>query len=82
MSTDIDKPADPQERWTSGTSIDGKGTFSFVNAEAHGQEPKLGMAKVPEVHAQKEQMQAANGTDGTDTEESHKPLIDTVKDAL
>ena len=39
MSTDIDKPADPKTRWTSGPSIDGKGTFSFVHAEPHGHEP-------------------------------------------
>ena len=56
MSTDISKPADPKERWTSGPSVDGKGTFTFVNAEPHGQEPSLGMATVPETYAQEEQM--------------------------
>ena len=56
ISTDINKPEDPKERWTTGASIDGKGTFSFAHAEAHGQEPELGFAKVPEVHAQNEQM--------------------------
>ncbi len=74
MSTDISKPADPKQRWTSGKSIDGKGTFSFVHAEPQGQEPDLGMAKVPEVHAQKEQMNGAA--------QAAKKVVDKVKGKL
>ena len=77
MSTDIDKPADPKTRWTSGPSIDGKGTFSFVHAKPHGQEPSLGMAKVPEVYAQKEQMNPMD-----EVKKMGKDVIDKAKDAL
>lgn len=77
MSTDINKPADPKERWTSGPSIDGKGTFTFVNAEAHGHEPVLGMAKVPEVHAQKEQMQMMD-----EAKKVAKTVADKAKDTF
>lgn len=77
MSTDIKKPADPQQRWTSGPSIDGKGTFTFVHAESHGQEPELGMAKVPEVHAQKEQMSVMG-----EVKQAAKTVIDKAKDKL
>ena len=51
-----EEAVDPKTRWTTGTSIDGKGKFTFRLAKPHGQEPSLGMAKVPEVHAQLEQM--------------------------
>jgi len=56
MSTDIDHPVDPQERWTTGPSIDQKGHFSHTHAVPHGEEPELGKTKVPEVYPQKEQM--------------------------
>lgn len=77
MSTNIEKPADPRERWTSGPSIDGKGTFSYVNAEPHGHEPALGMAKVPEIYAQKEQMQLMD-----EAKSAVKTTIDKAKDKL
>ncbi|WKN30510.1 manganese catalase family protein [Porifericola rhodea] len=48
--------SDPKTRWTTGKSIDGKGEFTFRVAVPHGEEPDLGMAKVPEVHAQLQQM--------------------------
>lgn len=53
---DATEATDPKTRWTTGKSIDGKGKFSFRIAKPHGQEPELGMAKVPEVHAQLQQM--------------------------
>jgi Mn-containing catalase len=76
ISTDINKPADPKQRWSSGPSIDGKGTFTFVHGEAHGQEPDLGMAKVPQVHAQKEQMMGGSVT------QKAKEIVNNVKDKL
>ena len=42
-------------RWTQGTSIDGKGTFSLVPAQPQGGQPILGKPD-PEGHAQAEQM--------------------------
>jgi len=48
--------SDPKTRWTTGKSIDGKGEFTFRVAVPYGEEPDLGMAKVPEVHAQLQQM--------------------------
>ena len=77
MSTDIDKPADPQERWTTGKSIDGKGEFSFVHAQPHGPEPSLGMADVPQTYAQKEQMGMA-----TEAKEAVKNVVSKAKDKL
>ena len=77
MSTDISKPADPQERWTTGPSIDGKSSFSFVHAHPHGEEPSLGMANIPETYAQKEQM----GT-MTEVKEGVKNTVDKVKERL
>ncbi|GHB62163.1 manganese catalase family protein [Persicitalea jodogahamensis] len=55
ISTDINKPEAPDGRWAKGTSVDGKGEFSFDHASPHGEEPKLG-EPLPEGHAQKEQM--------------------------
>ncbi|MPR37272.1 manganese catalase family protein [Salmonirosea aquatica] len=71
ISTDINRPDSPNTRWTQGTSIDGKGTFTFDHAQPHGQEPKLG-PPIPEGHAQKEQMESG-GLGG---------LVDKVKDKL
>ncbi len=70
MSTDINQPDAPDARWAKGTSIDGKGQFSFVHAGPHGQEPKLG-EPLPEGHAQKEQMMG--GVQG---------VVNKVKDIL
>ena len=54
LNTSLDKEA-PEGRWTSGPSLDGRGTFSVAKAEPHGQEPSLGKAR-PDSGAQKEQM--------------------------
>ena len=77
MSTDVDKPADPKERWTTGKSIDGKNEFSFVHAQPHGPEPSLGMADVPQTYAQKEQMGMA-----TEAKEAVKNVVSKAKDKL
>ena len=77
MSTHIDKPADPKERWTTGKAIDGKGEFSYVHARPYGEEPSLGMASIPQTHAQKEQM----GT-GTKVKESVKEAITKTESKL
>jgi len=77
MSTHIDKPADPKERWTTGKSIDGKGEFSFVHARPYGEEPSLGMADVPQTHAQKEQMGSM-----AEMKESAKRTANKVKEKI
>ena len=77
MSTDISKPSDPQQPWTTGQAPDGKGQFSFVHATPHGPEPSLGMAKVPQTHAQKEQMGMID-----EAKEKVKNVVDKTKDAL
>ena len=45
----------PQGRWTSGPSVDGKGTFSIQPMEPEGREPTLGAAR-PDSGAQSEQI--------------------------
>ncbi|WP_121115044.1 manganese catalase family protein [Croceibacterium ferulae] len=45
----------PEGRWTSGPSLDGKGTFTMVQSVPLGQEPILGPAR-PDSGAQKEQI--------------------------
>jgi len=62
VSTRRDAAPDPQQRWTAGPSIDGKGTFSFQPAAPIGGEPKLG-PPVPEGHAQVEQRVGAAAED-------------------
>lgn len=74
MSTHIDRPADPKKPWTSGKAPDGRGEFSFVHAQPYGEEPSLGMAEIPQTHAQKEQMGAV-----TEVKEAAKQTIDKVK---
>jgi len=54
-SLDTEPPSYAGARWTTGTSIDGKGQFNVVKAEPLGEEPKLG-PPAPEGFAQKEQM--------------------------
>jgi Mn-containing catalase len=54
LNTLLDKDA-PEGRWTSGPSLDGRGTFSVAKAEPLGQEPSLGKAR-SDSGAQKEQM--------------------------
>lgn len=58
VSTQMDSTADPMQRWTTGSSIDGKGTFSFQPAAPLGGEPVLA-PPIPEGHAQKEEMAGA-----------------------
>jgi Mn-containing catalase len=55
VSTQRTPAEDPMQRWTTGTSVDGKGQFTFQPAAALGGEPRLG-PPVPEGHAQSEQM--------------------------
>lgn len=70
-----DKGKSSTGRWAQGTSIDGKGEFTFVPATPHGQEPKLGPPDA-KGHAQTEQMgvvgQAAAGV---------KDMVNKVKNA-
>lgn len=79
ISTNIDaqdKGLSSTGRWAQGTSMDGKGNFSFVPATPYGQEPKLGPPDA-KGHAQTEQMgvvsQAVAGI---------QTVVDKVKDAL
>lgn len=58
VSTQAEPVENPLERWTTGTSLDGKGTFSFQPAAPLGGEPVLA-PPVPEGHAQAEQMAGA-----------------------
>ena len=60
----LDAVEDPAQRWTTGPSPDGKGSFSFQPAAPLGGEPVLA-PPVPEGHAQTEQMTgaAAENTD-------------------
>jgi Mn-containing catalase len=55
VSTWRDPQPDPQQRWTTGPSPDGKGQFRFVPAQPLGDEPVLAPPR-PESHAQLEQM--------------------------
>lgn len=55
MSTNINKNSKAKGRWSEGTSIDGKGEFTFTEAEPHGEKPDLGPAD-PSAYAQKDQM--------------------------
>jgi len=55
ISTNIERPAPPDARWTAGTSVDGKGRFKFESIEPMGQEPVLA-PPAKEGYAQKEQM--------------------------
>jgi len=74
---DPQQAVDPKTRWTTGTSVDGKGTFSFRLAEPQGHEPMLGMAKVPQVHAQLEQMQLKD-----EVKKMGKAAVDKAKDII
>ena len=62
MSTSINGET-PPGRWTSGTSIDGKGEFSVIQGKPAGEEPKLG-PPAPKGHAQKEQMSTTDNIIG------------------
>lgn len=58
VSTAREPEPDPMQRWTTGASVDGHGSFSFLPAAPVGGEPVLA-PPVPEGHAQKEQMISA-----------------------
>lgn len=55
ISTHRDGKPDPQERWTSGTSIDGRGQFMFKRAEPVGGMPDLAPS-TEKSHPQVEEM--------------------------
>ncbi|MFC3199704.1 manganese catalase family protein [Parapedobacter deserti] len=55
ISTNIERPGNPNARWSTGPSIDGKGQFTFEHLRAMGQEPVLA-PPVKEGYAQKEQL--------------------------
>ena len=54
-ATAVDGSPPPEGRWTSGTSLDGKGEFSVFQNKPMGEEPVLGPAR-PDSGAQKEQI--------------------------
>jgi Mn-containing catalase len=60
LGTMKDGSPPPQGRWTSGPSLDGKGTFTAEVARPHGQEPKLDPPR-PGSGAQSEQMTSVAG---------------------
>ena len=74
VSTNIRGDGTPAGRWTSGTSMDGKGEFHVKKAAPLGGEPKLA-APDPRGHAQTEQMT----TDGLIDKVMHKLGIDQAK---
>lgn len=55
VSTNIQQSAPPDARWASGSSIDGKGQFTFEPIQPLGEEPVLA-PPMKEGYAQKEQM--------------------------
>src|SRR5690606_13882574 len=59
VSTNIEKPAPAQGRWTSGPSIDGKGQFRHVQAAPAGDIPNLGKPDV-KGYAQSQQMKGGD----------------------
>lgn len=54
FSTNVNRPEPPMARWAQGTSIDGKGEFTFSHAAPYGEEPVLG-PPIPEAYAQDKQ---------------------------
>jgi Mn-containing catalase len=70
ISPNINGDSTAQGRWSSGQSVDGKGTFTFEQAQPHGDVPQLGNPD-EEAHAQAEQMVGHS-----------KSIIDKVADAI
>lgn len=70
VSTAINGATRAEGRWSTGTSMDGKGDFKMVPAEPQGGEPQLGPPD-PRGHAQVEQMGGQAGG-----------IIGKIKDAL
>jgi Mn-containing catalase len=60
IATDVNDSSQRDGRWTHGTSLDGKGEFTFEKAMPFGEKPKLA-PPVPEGFAQKEQMTDEDG---------------------
>lgn len=60
MSTMRDAEETPAGRWTSGESIDHRGSFRVEHWQPHGDEPNLGPAR-PKSGAQAEQIHSGNG---------------------
>jgi Mn-containing catalase len=67
-----EEPMDPNARWLTGPSPDGKGEFSYVEAPRLGQEPEL-MGAPDSVHGGVEATRPAEGDGG---------VVKKVKDAL
>jgi Mn-containing catalase len=66
---------EPDSRWLTGPSLDGKGEFSYVEAPRLGQEPEL-MAGPPSAHGGVEATRPAEG-DGAASR-----VVKKVKDAV
>jgi Mn-containing catalase len=71
ISPNINGDSQAHGRWTTGTSIDGKGTFKFEQAQPYGDVPMLGSPD-KETHAQTEQMDGATS----------KSFLDKVSDVI
>jgi Mn-containing catalase len=76
VSTNVHQEPSPHTRWTEGTSIDGKGTFTFMHAEPMGGMPDLAMPD-PQTHAQTEQMVGRQASF-----EGDKSLLEKAKDVI
>jgi len=63
VSTSLEAETRATGRWSSGSSIDGKGEFRVEKIRAVGGEPVLPPPR-PEAHAQVEQMLDGNGANG------------------
>jgi Mn-containing catalase len=75
ISTNVNGDSQAHGRWTSGTSIDGKGSFKFEQAQPMGDVPTLGNPD-KETHAQTEQM-IGNTSGAID-----KSFLDKVADVI
>lgn len=71
MSTNIEPQAAPNVRWASGTSIDGKGEFKYVQAVPGMERPDLG---IPDVKGYAQEQQMTGGMD--------KGILENIKDTL
>jgi Mn-containing catalase len=61
ISPNLNNDSQAHGRWSTGHSIDGKGTFKFQQAYPMGDVPSLGVPD-KETHAQTEQMTGSNGS--------------------
>ena len=86
LTTSIDGNQNPEGRWTSGPSLDGKAEFSVRPLTPLGEEPKLA-APIPAAYAQAEQLQggearvAETGTHGASAPKSDS-LVGRIADAV